>query len=187
LTHRELMPAPTLLYLFHNTIFAEEDCNSKGNFRQYNRREKDVEWPDKPSDNVGDNTCIPNDLISITDNALKYCKAAIDGHEERSKIVLKKVFFRDHALRRLRERFPNQLSGHTDLKRIEKIARTLICQSTEERIHDAVRLKRLLNNRCKEVRYYRFGEIRFVVDAQEENGVHDVITVERHVQYIDYK
>ena len=143
---------------------------------------------DIPADNVGDNYGILDDLQGINDKILKYKKAPIEWFEEKPpKINLKKVFFREYALFRFRIRFPNFLSGYTDFESIEKIARDLISKANEESLSNRLRLERLLNNGCQEVRYYRLGEIRFVVDAKGENDVHTVLTVEKYEKFVEYK
>lgn len=143
---------------------------------------------DTPADNVGDNYGTPADLHDYNDKSLRYRKGLIERFEGKPpEINLQKIFFRQYALMRMRSRFPSYFYGHSEPKSIESVAKKLICKATEEKLHESLRLERLLKNGCKEVRYFRFGEIRFVVDAKGDNDVHTVLTVERYQKFVEYK
>lgn len=85
---------------------------------------------------------------------------------------MQKVVFSFHALHRFDERFP----GHSGSKPA-KNATELLSLSTEEKMSSSGGVKRLIDNRLQEARYFRLGTCRFVV-YETESGNYLVKTIE---------
>lgn len=87
-----------------------------------------------------------------------------------------KIKFEDHALIRLNERYAFYVG--VDLCKPEERARQLLAGATEEGAISKVGLvKRLIANKCEEVRYFRNNMWRFVIQ-EEEDGTYLVKTIE---------
>ncbi len=90
-----------------------------------------------------------------------------------------KVIFTRHALDRFRERFL-QLNGGGKLSSPERTARKILARATEEGALSPVgRVKRLIDNRFQEARYFMSNGWRFVIN--DNNGIFTVLTIERDI------
>ncbi len=88
---------------------------------------------------------------------------------------LTKVRFTKHAIERFVERFPEKNYGEP-----EKIALQILSGAKEKNAIDkAEMVKRVINNKFKEARYFKRGSCRFVVIENKEEDIFNVVTIER--------
>ena len=91
----------------------------------------------------------------------------------RPPIDLARVVFTNHALERFAEQFPGSTNGNH-----ERCALKILTHASEVgAIRDDWKVVRIINHDFEEVRYFRNGGCRFVVD--ERDGKFIVITIEK--------
>ncbi len=89
----------------------------------------------------------------------------------------KKVVLTNHALCQFSDRYAQLNEDQAPLEPIRVIA-TLFKEADEKKLSKMARLKRLLNNRGVDARYFIFKNWRFVLVENDESF--SVVTIERN-------